>query len=331
MFAATFFDGEEWREGVLAAGPAGPSLRDVVAADTGMRRLDGVVVGAFTDHHVHLQLVDPAPLSRSTLGRVVDLGANPTTVSTLRDAASRAPGSGRRGRDDAHRVVIEYAGAFLTPPGGYPSDRTWAPAGSVREIGDADAALAAIAEMAEAGASCLKIATNRAAGPVFDDALFRLIVDAGRDHGLPVVAHAEGHGEARRARELGASRLAHAPFTERLSDDEIAAHAASVSWVSTLAIHDGAERDVAIDNVRRFAAAGGRVLYGTDMGNGPTPVGLNPGEIAALRAAGVDGIRLWRALAPQDPRHPGTPLLLLPSADADPTLARPLADADLEA
>lgn len=322
---------------------------------------DGVVIGGFTDHHVHLQLVDHTALHGSTLGRVIDLGANPTTISALAadlggvNSASANPGGVNKASETAvspafltpadlggafstpadspHPVAVAFAGAFLTPVGGYPSDRDWAPTGSFREIADDAAARAAVAEMADAGASCIKVASNAAAGPVFDDDLFRAIVEAAAARRLPVVAHAEGAGQTQRVARLGAARLAHAPFTERLGDDEIAQQVASVSWISTLAIHnaDSAERTTAVDNVRRFHAAGGTVLYGTDMGNGPTPVGLNAAEIAALHDAGLAGTALLRALDPQDPRDSATVLLRLPGPDADPTLARPLTSADLKA
>ncbi|AXL13096.1 hypothetical protein DXT68_13855 [Microbacterium foliorum] len=373
MNAATFFDGEGWREGLVELIDGRMLLRDERPAP-GTPRLDGGVIGGFTDHHVHLQLVDHTLLGSSTLGRVVDLGANPAAISAL--AAARfvsvagAPSLNERGLDDtdaralnerglddtdahalderegdstrslsersetkraAHPVAIDFAGAFLTPVGGYPSHRDWAPAGSFREIADAETAHAAVAEMADAGASCIKVASNAEAGPVFTDVLFRTIVDAASARGLPVVAHAQGAGEAQRAARLDATRLAHAPFTEHLDDSEIAAQAASVAWISTLSIHDGDALATATDNVRRFHAAGGTVLYGTDMGNGPTPVGLNPAELDALRDAGIDGDDLLRALAPQDPRDPESVLLRLPGLDADPILARPLTPADLKA
>jgi hypothetical protein len=380
MNAATFFDGEGWRDGIIDfdgermllrhASPASESpASDLQASD--LPWLDGVIVGGFTDHHVHLQLVDHALLGSSTLGRVVDLGANPAVIAplsaALREAeeasanssgaknASAVPCGAKNASEStfsgafstphgrttlhetphrtSHPVSVEFAGAFLTPVGGYPSDREWAPVGSFREIADAAAAARAVTEMADAGASCIKVASNAVAGPVFDDDLFRAIVAAASARGLPVVAHAEGTGEAQRAAHLGAVRLAHAPFTERLDDDAIAQQAASVSWISTLATHDAdsEERTTAVDNVRRFHAAGGTVLYGTDMGNGPTPVALNPAELAALRDAGLDGTDLLRALAPQIPLDPASVLLRLPGTDADPTLARPLTSADLKA
>lgn len=314
MRAATFFDGEGWREGVIRVGDDGRMLVREEPVPAALPRLDGVITGGFTDHHVHLQLVDAALLADSVLGRVVDLGGDPQVLARS-------------------TVSVEFAGAFLTPPGGYPSDRDWAPAGSVREIADADEAVRAVAEMADAGASCIKIASNSHAGPVFADDLFRVVVELAARHGLPVVAHAEGPGEAQRAARLGAARLAHAPFTERLDDAEIAEQAASVTWISTLSIHGGADLTIAEANVRRFHAAGGTIRYGTDMGNGPTPVGLHPQEIAALREAEVDGLDLLRALAPSDPRDPASALLLLPggaAAGADPLRARRLTPDDLK-
>ncbi|MCP1427736.1 imidazolonepropionase-like amidohydrolase [Microbacterium foliorum] len=347
MNAATFFDGEGWREGIVELIDGRMLLRDERPAP-GAPRLDGVVIGGFTDHHVHLQLVDHTLLGSSTLGRVVDLGANPEAIAAL--AAARfvsvagAPSLNERGIDDADarslsersettrapRVAIDFAGAFLTPVGGYPSDRDWAPAGSFREIADAETAHAAVTEMADAGASVIKVASNADAGPVFADDLFRAIVDAASGRGLPVVTHAQGSGEAQRVARLGATRQAHAPFTERLDDSEIAAQAASVAWISTLSIHDGDTLATAVDNVRRFHAAGGTVLYGTDMGNGPTPVGLNPAELDALRDAGIDGDDLLRSLAPQDPRDPASVLLHLADVTATPSSARPLTPADLK-
>ncbi|MFC7788797.1 hydrolase [Microbacterium sp. MAHUQ-60] len=301
-----------------------------------IRRVDGgIVTGRFTDHHVHLQLVDHALLSGSRLGRVIDLGGNPTVLRRLAGHNSGDPrpvpelspvSAANPGISPELRTpIIEYAGPFLTAPGGYPSDREWAPAGSVREVPDAASAAAAVGEAADAGAALIKIALNSQAGPVLADDDVRAIVSAAAAQGLPVVAHAEGPGQAQRAVRLGATRLAHAPFSERLGDDEIAEQAASAEWISTLAIHEAGPHAIAVDNVRRFAAAGGTILYGTDMGNGETPVDLNAAEIDALREADVDGVRLLEALAPRtdDPRA-----LFLPGGD--PVLARPLTPVDLE-
>lgn len=328
-------DARVWRDAVVAAEGATVRVLDD-APSPGLPRLDGVVTGAFTDSHVHLQLVDARMLAGSTLGAVVDLGGSPDAVRALRDRYGVDPASPRGGSDaesTPHGVRIGFAGAFLTPPGGYPSDREWAPDGSVREIADADAAASAIAEMALSGASCIKVASNSTAGPVFSDEMLSAVVGIASSHGLPVVAHAEGPGEAMRAARLRARMLAHAPFSERLTDDELRRMRGGVAWCSTLAIHEGEAYRIAVDNVRRFHSLGGDVRYGTDMGNGDAPVGLNPREVAALRDAGIDGPDLLRALAPGDPGAPAARLLFHPGATpatVDPLLARPMTPEDLK-
>lgn len=62
---------------------------------------------------------------------------------------------------------------------------------------------------------------------------------------------------------------------------------------------------LAVGNLRRFHAAGGKVRYGTDLGNGPLPLAVNAREIAALGEAGLGGLAILRAVtaAPLAPGH----------------------------
>jgi len=274
-----------------------------------------VVLGAPTDAHVHLGLVDRDAVARSVLGRVVDLGGD---LGAPREVA---------GENGIPPLRVEIAGPFLTPPGGYPSTRGWADPSWVREIADAAAGARAIDAIADAGATRVKIASNATAGPVFDDDLLAALVAHASRRGLPSVVHVEGPGEAGRALRAGAGMLAHAPFSDGLSAREIAEHAARVTWVSTLAIHpaDSAERAWAVENVAAFHAAGGRVIYGTDMGNGPSPAGLNPAELDALRDAGLTTSDLLVALDLADSRDPAARLMLVDGEgdDLDLATARP--------
>ncbi len=57
-----------------------------------------------------------------------------------------------------------------------------------------------------------------------------------------------------------------------------------------------AARDASRANLAAFVAAGGRVLYGTDLGNGEQPLGVNSRELEALHAVGVRGAALIDAL-----------------------------------
>jgi hypothetical protein len=42
-----------------------------------------------------------------------------------------------------------------------------------------------------------------------------------------------------------------------------------------------------VGNLRRFVEHGGTVRYGTDLGNGPLPAGVNLRELQALRSTGL--------------------------------------------
>ena len=278
----------------------------------------GVLTGGFTDWHVHLHLSDWQYLAVSPISRVHDLGGSPSELQRL-------------AADSAHPIEVIHAGAFLTPVGGYPSDRAWAPADTYREIANSSEAIAAVTEMASAGASAIKVASNSSAGPVFSDELFSLIVRTAASFKLPVVAHPEGPSEALRAARLGATRLAHAPFSEVLSEDQIVELAALTSWCSTLDIHGWGEyteaHEIALKNVAAFVRHGGTLLYATDMGNGPTPVDLNTRELASLAAAGLTPEQVLEALTPGDPTLPDAKLLWVPRDDQgelDVSASRPL-------
>lgn len=290
---------------------------DTVSADE-TPLSSGVLAGGFTDWHVHLHLSDWQYLAVSPIARVHDLGGSPSELKLLAEASAKP-------------LEVIHAGAFLTPVGGYPSDRSWAPEDTYREIANSAEAIAAVLEMSSAGASAIKVASNSVAGPVFSDEMFTLIVRTATALKLPVVAHPEGPGEALRAARLGAKRLAHAPFSEALSEDQIAELAALTSWCSTLDIHGWGEytdeHEVALANVSAFVRHGGTLLYATDMGNGPTPADLNIRELASLRAAGLTPEQVLNALTPGDPTLPDAKLCWVPRdelGELDVAASRPL-------
>ncbi|HEX2068645.1 MAG TPA: amidohydrolase, partial [Actinomycetota bacterium] len=59
---------------------------------------------------------------------------------------------------------------------------------------------------------------------------------------------------------------------------------------------DTPELEVALDNISRFLRAGGRVAYGTDLGNGPIPPGIHVGEAEHLHRAGLSPERVLEAM-----------------------------------
>ncbi|GAB1693321.1 amidohydrolase family protein [Krasilnikovia sp. M28-CT-15] len=279
-----------WWDGRLRHGEA-VRLRDGVAVaavpaaqvppDAASRRLPGTLLPGLCDAHVHSALVDLGTVRAGGIAAVWDLGGVPAAVAALAERAARR-GSGL--------PRIRHAGPFLTAPGGYPSDRSWAPPGSWREIHSPADAAEAVGEAHAAGATIIKV-TLHAGGPMPSPATLRALVDAAGGLGLPVVAHAEGAGTVAAAYEAGAGLLAHTPWTETLDAGLVRDCAARMTWLSTLDIHGWGgpdpARDTAIGNLRAFLGQGGAVRYGTDLGNGPLPPGINPREIRALRQAGL--------------------------------------------
>ncbi|MBD3941342.1 hypothetical protein IF188_06470 [Microbacterium sp. NEAU-LLC] len=272
------------------------ALRDLLGPDAAFCRRaitgeHGVSLPPFTDHHVHLHLIDETSLAAGGIAAVLDLGGDPLALA----------------QRDPHGIPrVAYAGAFLTAPGGYPSERSWAPPAVVREITDPSAhpgvaggAATAVDEQASFGASVIKVALNSTTGPVPDAATLAAVIATAHERGLPVVAHAEGEGMPRLAADAGVDAFAHTPFSG-IVDRAVIVRAVATGqvWISTLAIHDDpAAADAARANLAAFAAAGGRVLYGTDLGNGQRPVGVVPEEIAELDSAGVRGVALITAMA----------------------------------
>lgn len=248
----------------------------------GVPKIPGTVMPGIVDRHVHLGLVEAAALADTAVVEVHDLGWVPRIA---RGWKNDSPTGG----------LVRIAGPFLTAVGGYPADREWAPSGSVCELAGPADAVRAVDEAAVQGHDIVKLVLH-SGGPVLDDATLVAAVVAAHRHGLPVGVHAEGEGQARRAFEAGADILVHVPWTESLPDDLLQAMVGSMRWISTFAIHQGADRETALDNARRFVRLGGRLDYGTDMGNGPTPAGPRPEEITALGQAGLAGDALLRSL-----------------------------------
>jgi imidazolonepropionase-like amidohydrolase len=298
------FAGSLWWDGRLRTGEAlrlygngrvAPVAAADVPAGAARRRFPGTLLPGLVDAHVHSALVDLATVRAGGIAAVWDLGGIPGKVAAL--AARAAEAAGRAERTAAGRSAatprlprLRYAGPFLIPPGGYPSERPWAPPGSWREIRSADEAAAAVGEALAGGATLIKV-TAHAGGPLLPAATLAALVAAAHAAGLPVVVHAEGPGTVASAVDAGADLLAHTPWTESVDPGLVRACAERMRWISTLDIHGWgartAEQERAVGNLRRFLQHGGSVRYGTDLGNGPLPPAVNPREVRALLAASL--------------------------------------------
>jgi imidazolonepropionase-like amidohydrolase len=278
---------------ITYAGPATP----VGAADEELD-VDGFLMPAVADRHVHVLLSDPAAVLRRGVTAVRDLGWPADPIFELADASELPAFDG---------PLVRAAGPMLTGHGGYPTRAGWGPEGTGRELHGPGDATAVVAELAARGATAIKVSLNAEAGPTPTDAELAALCDEAHRHELPVTAHAQGRGEVERALGAGVDELAHAPWTERLSDGVLEAAAARMRFVSTLHIHgSGPSLETALDNVRRFRAAGGVVSYGTDLGNGGIPPGVDRREAELLARAGLTNDEVLGAMirAPLDEDAP---------------------------
>jgi imidazolonepropionase-like amidohydrolase len=149
-----------------------------------------------------------------------------------------------------------------------------------------------VAELAAAGAAVIKVALDDRVGPTLPAAVLAALVRAAAEHGLGVTAHVGTAAEAAKALVAGVGELAHWPFDPSpLPDPLVDALAESVVAVPTLHIDPSPARRA---GVRRFLGRGGRVVYGTDLGNQGPPPGV---DVEELRLLVETGLRPGQALA----------------------------------
>jgi len=293
--------------GVAYAGPAaGAPPADQVL------QVDGFLMPGVADRHVHIRLGDPGAVLLGGVTAVRDLGWEPEEIFALADASELPTFTG---------PLIRAVGPMFTAPGGYPTGDRWAPPGTGYELVGPEHAAWAVGEFASKGATAIKVSLNAVAGPTPSDAELAAIVEAAHGRELPVTAHVEGPGQAERAVGAGIDEFAHIPWTERLPDALLEAAARAMRMVSTLDIQSFGdvtpELRVAADNAARFRAAGGRIVYGTDLGNGPIPPGIDVREALLLHeAVGMTTEEILEAMV-AGPLVQGAPADLIATA-ADP-------------
>lgn len=268
-------------ESVIAAiGPNGTTEvpRDAEVVDAGGLAL----LPGFIDAHVHIGFAEPAEILRGGVTTVRDLGWPPERILPL-TAGSAA--------DSFAGPTVIAAGPMLTAPRGYPTRAAWAPPGTGLVVEDPDRARAAVADLSGRGVAIVKVALNPPVGPTLDLPTLTAIVDEAHARGLKVTGHVYGIVEFEKALEAGMDELAHMLMSpERIPEPLLTSMVeAGMAVVPTLSIFSGRARRIAVDNLRRFTAVGGIVIYGTDLGNkGPRP-GIDPGEVKSLARAGLTG------------------------------------------
>jgi len=218
------------------------------------------VLPGFFNSHVHggLSTWRLEAWAQAGVTTVRDLGCDERNLATFRDAHPPDPG----------RARLVAAGPLITVPGGYPIVPFGGRAAIVtseenaRETGEA---------LLDGGADLLKLAleTGTVFGrniPVLSLQEARTLVQVAHGRGTVASAHITSTVDLALALGAGADDLAHMVVDRLLTPDEVEQVVAEdVYWVPTLELWLCAgPRDLAINNLGRFVAGGGRVALGTD-------------------------------------------------------------------
>ena len=255
-----------------------------------------LLVPGFVDAHVHIAFADPAEVLRRGVTTVRDLGWPEEEIFALA-RSSRVP--------DFDGPLILAVGPIVTAPGGYPTRAAWAPPGTGRAVTTRTEAEETVGHLETAGAVAVKVALNPPVGPVLPRDTLQALVEAAHRRGLLVTGHVHGADELDKALDCGVDELAHMLMSpEEIPDATIRRMVADgMVVVPTLSIFAGRDREIAISNVARFRRAGGRVVYGTDLGNeGPRP-GIDPGEIGSLAEAGFSSLEIVASATTEAAHH----------------------------
>lgn len=230
---------------------------------------------AFLDSHVHLAYLPEAEaMLDGGVVAAVDLAAPLDALSTPALSAEGA-------------LRVRWAGPMVTAVGGYPT-QSWGRNGYGLEVTTAEEAAAAVATLADAGATLVKVPLG--GSPGLTDAALEAAVAAAHDRGLPVAAHALDDAAAARAAAFDVDLLAHLP-TRRLRAATIEAWAGRAVVPTLDAFGPSAD---ALANLADLQAAGAVILYGTDFGNTRT-AGVQEGELRALVDAGMTAAQILAA------------------------------------
>jgi len=274
---------------ILYAGPRNavelPSAAEVVDV-SGLTILPG-----FFNAHIHrgLSTRNLEAWAQAGVTTVRDLGCGADSLATFRDSFPPEP----------QRARLVAAGPLITVPGGYPIvpfGGGWAVTvtseESARETGEA---------LLDGGTDLLKLVleTGTVFGrtiPVLSLQEARTLVRVAHGRGTVASVHITSTTDLALALAAGADDLAHMAVDRLLTTYEVGQVVADeVYWVPTLELWLCAgPRDLAINNLGRFVAGGGRVALGTDF-EGYTcdwELGMPMTEIRMMVEAGMTPMQI---------------------------------------
>ena len=244
--------------------------------------------------HVHGAVNEDrlATWAKNGVTTVCDMAAGGTSyqsVFTFRDSA--------RSRPELARLAA--AGPMITVPGGYPI-AYWG--GSGLTATSPEEAVQLTNALLDAGADYIKIplesgAIFRQVMPMHSPEQAKAIVDAAHQRHSKVAVHISISADLEKALNCGADTIAHMS-TDRVPDALMQRMVAQgVYWIPTLELWEkvGPFAAPVEENLKRYAAAGGKVALGTDFLGAPNidfDEGMPVFEISRMQAAGMSPMQI---------------------------------------
>lgn len=213
-------------------------------------------------------------LTRYGFTSVFDIGSSWENTRLLRDRIDSGEIPGPK---------IRSTGPGLVPPGALPSDQVLSLMGLMKfpapEIADAAQAAAAAKKLLDEGVDAVKLFASSPRSPSLSENAFQAAADEAHRAGKPVFVHPNTAADVLTAVRGGVDIIAHTtphsgPWDEPLLT-AMKAHRVALTPTLTLwkyyARHDrlSAQEKVTnteISQLRAWVAAGGEVLFGTDLG-----------------------------------------------------------------
>jgi imidazolonepropionase-like amidohydrolase len=295
--AARMFDGRHMRSpgSVLIRGDRIVSVGSDVQATRTLDFGDATILPGFIDLHVHW-----------------DTGMLRGGVTTMRNVGSSLVAL--RQRYHTRGIRLFMAGPLVSVPGGYPTV-VHGP-GIAYNVTSPVAARAAVDRLADLGADVIKIAldSNRGQLALLTTDEVRAIVGEAHARNLDVTAHAEWPDGIQRAVDGGVDELAHVPCGA--SDEQLQRlHDRDVGIVATLQVIQNSYGSCQ-GIITSYLQLGGRVLYGTDVGNPRIPVGIDVAELRLMKSAGMTPTQVLAAATSEAGKELGVDKLGTLAGDA---------------
>jgi imidazolonepropionase-like amidohydrolase len=262
------------------------------------------ITAGLWNSHVHFferKWADVSAIPEPELGRQLQDMLTRYGFTSVFDTGSVWENTRRlRGRIDSGEVSgprIRSTGEGLVPPGALPSDQVLGMMGVMKlpapEVADAAQAAAAANKLLDAGVDGIKLFASAPRGAPLPESVFQAAADEAHRANKPVFVHPNNAADVLAAVRGGVDIIAHTtphsgPWDETLlaamKERRVALTPTLTLWKYYMR-HDrlSAQEKVAgteVSQLRAWIAAGGTVLFGTDLG----AVEYDPSEEYALMA-----------------------------------------------